>query len=247
MKLKSLIILIAAIIAVSVFAHAEEEQDNSHARVVIYPILFQAPIYGVNIRLPEFDGAGAISRSTDRNLDSAFLAGVSIERDKWFFDFEGEYAGLSAERVSPILKVSTDLFFFKAMGGWRFGKGFAIDGGVKRLAVDLKVELGDNLEAHTKPGLWDPMVGIDWRSFVTKRLQLNAALEGGGFGVGSDVDISGRFDADWELIPHVVFNFGYSFLYFKATVDNVTVGPNQRELTMKQTLHGPRVGIGIRF
>jgi hypothetical protein len=246
MKLKLLIPTIAVFLAISVLVHADDDQD-SHERVVIYPILFQAPIYGANVKLPSIPGEPGIDRSTDYNLDSAFLAGVTVEQNKWFVEFEGEYAGLSANRETPLLNVDTDLYYVRAMAGWRIGNGFAVDGGFKALSVHFNMDAGNGLEAHPKRTLWDPMVGIDWRAFVTKRLELNAALEGGGFGVGTDVDISGRFNADWEFLPHVILDLGYNFFYFRKDLENVTVGSDQRELKMRQTLHGPRVGLGIRF
>lgn len=260
MKFKILALIAAVIVAVAATAAlaAEEEtketatEKTSHNRTVIYPVLFQVPLYGAEVDLPSIpdDGGGegdSISRSTDYSWDSAVLAGISIEREKWLFDFEGEYAGLSAERQSPILKVTTNVYYFNVTGGWKFYQDLAVTGGVKRLAIDVRAELGDGREARTKPGLWDPMIGVDWRHLVTRRLQLNAAFEGGGFGVGTDVDISGSIHADWEFAPHVVLNAGYGFLYFKATVAKVSVGSLEREFITKQTMHGPRVGIGFSF
>lgn len=248
--------VILGLLTTAVQVQAEEsaatDESKPHSRIVIYPVLWQAPIYGANVELPavpDVPGGGGegSSNSTDYSWNSALLAGFTIERDAWFFDFEGEYAGLSADRQNPLLKVNADIYYFKAMGGWRFYNDFAVSGGVKRLGINLHATLGNNLEAHAKPGLWDPMIGIDWRRFVSHKIHLNAAFEGGGFGVGTDVDLSSHIDVDWEFLPHVVLNTGYGFLYFKASVAKVAVGPLERELIMKQTLHGPRVGIGIQF
>lgn len=260
-KFKILIFIVAVIAVFSAAAFAAEEETKetatektSHNRVVLYPVLFQVPLYGAEVDLPSVPGGGggggegdAVSQSTDVSWDSAVLAGISIEREKWLFDFEGEYAGLSAERQRPLLKVNTKIYYFNITGGWKFYRDFAVTGGVKRLAINIHAELADGREARTKPGVWDPMIGVDWRHFVTKRLQLDAAIEGGGFGVGTDVDVSGGFHADWEFAPHVVLNLGYSFLYFKDTVAKVAIGSFEREFVTKQTMHGPRVGLGISF
>lgn len=256
MKLKLLLVLILLFASFVFRAQAAEEETQqtdtekaSETRIVVYPILFQAPLYGAKVNLPEIPDIGepAFSRTTDYSLDSAFLAGITVEKDNWFFEFEGEYAGLSAKRETPFLTVDADVVYFNVMGGWKFYKDIAVTGGIKRLAVDIHANLGDLREAQTKPGLWDPMIGIDWRRFVTPKLHLNAFLEGGGFGVGSDVDISGAVDADWEVFPHFVLNAGYGFLYFKTTVEHVTVRSIDREFKINQTLHGPRIGLGISF
>jgi hypothetical protein len=133
------------------------------------------------------------------------------------------------------------------MGGYKVYKDLSVTGGFKHLSLDIEAELGNGLKASTAPGLWDPMIGVDWRRMVTDDLQLNVAFEGGGFGVGTDVDLSGHMDVDWEVFPHFVLNAGYGFFYFKATVARVAVGGLQREFVTEQTLHGPRIGLGFVF
>src|SRR5262249_20178046 len=160
---------------------------------------------------PGGGGGSVFDGSTDTSWDSAILAGVSIQREKWLFLFEGQYAGLSADRQNPLLTVKSDIYFFNVTGGWKFRDDLALTGGVKRMAIKIKANLGNGLEANTKPGVWDPMIGIDWRKFVTRKLELNGAVEGGGFGVGTDIDLSGGFVANYELFPHFILDMGYTF------------------------------------
>ena len=76
---------------------------------------------------------------------------------------------------------------------------------------------------------------------------LDGNFQGGGFGVGTDVDLSAEFHARWRVVKHVELRAGYSLLYFKLTVADVSIGSFQRTLVAKQSLHGPEVGLGIVF
>ena len=70
---------------------------------------------------------------------------------------------------------------------------------------------------------------------------MHVSGEGGGFGAGADIDLSAGARADWR-IHHVGVTFGYNVLYLKVSD---TVG--QHTLTVKQTLQGPVLGIGLYF
>ena len=73
-------------------------------------------------------------------------------------------------------------------------------------------------------------------------MTLHAAGEGGGFGAGADVDLSGSVRADIRLTKHFGGTFGYSVLYLKLS-DTVL----QRTFEVKQTLQGPVLGVGLYF
>jgi hypothetical protein len=89
---------------------------------------------------------------------------------------------------------------------------------------------------------------VEWQAgHASDRLIFNADFLGGGFGVGTDVELSGDVRLRWRPIRHFEIRTGYSFVHFKETVANVTVGSLQREFVIKQTLHGPEIGVGIVF
>ena len=92
-----------------------------------------------------------------------------------------------------------------------------------------------------KPGVWDPLLGLAWH-YVGEKLEVHAITESGGFGVGTDVELSAGLRLDWKPFRHFGLTGGYNFLYFKLS-DTVS----NREFVVKQTLHGPALGIGIYF
>ncbi len=53
---------------------------------------------------------------------------------------------------------------------------------------------------------------------------IDANVQGGGFGVGTDVDISSELNARWRVFRHVELRAGYSLIHFKMTVADVSIG-----------------------
>src|SRR5262249_10339507 len=116
-------------------------QTKRSIKVTVYPILVQAPIFGASINLPNLpslpDGRGggggegnAQSGSTDSSLNGAYLGGVSVEANRWFIEFEGTWASLSASHEAPRVAVDTDVRFGRARGGVRLFDGVSATVGV---------------------------------------------------------------------------------------------------------------------
>jgi hypothetical protein len=141
---------------------------------------------------------------------------------------------------APRVALHSDVIY-EAYAGPRFGD-VAIVGGVRRLAIKLKAEIGQRPAFERKPGVWDPLVGADYRRALGRKWNLQATVLGGGFGVGTDVDLSGRVKADWTFVQHVGLSLGYQVLYFKLSDDVL-----RQRFSTSQTLHGPVAGIGIYF
>ena len=166
-----------------------------------------------------------------------------IEKGNWFVDAEGLWAGLSAERtVAPTLKVDLDILYGHGSVGRRIYKNVFLTGGVRRLALHYDIQLAEFPEFARKPGLWDPLVGLAWKHEAGRKWNLSASVDGGGFGVGSDVDVAGTVQADWKFARHFGTAFGYRALHLK--VSNTLAN---RTFTASQTIHGPILGFGIYF
>src|SRR4029077_5016095 len=134
---------------------------------------------------------------------------------------------------APRVALHSDVIYGEAYAGPRFGD-VAIVGGVRRLAVKLKAEIAQRPAFERKPGVWDPLVGADYRRALGRKWNLQATVLGGGFGVGTDVDLSGRVKADWTFVQHVGLSLGYQVLYFKLSDDVL-----RQRFSTSQTLHGP--------
>jgi hypothetical protein len=225
------------------------EKPSGGTKVSIYPILLWVPSFSTTTNVPPFpDSPGGPDQpggggSTDASFDGAALFGFSIEKARWRLDTDGIWAALGSERETPLLSVDLDVIYGHVSSGVEVYKNLYVTGGVRRISLKYDIELGTRPQHFIrKPGLWDPLVGVAWHGDVGPRIVLHASVEGGGFGVGADADVSGAARADLKLTKHFGFTVGYSVLYLKLSD---TVG--QRTLDVKQTLHGPVLGLGLYF
>jgi len=225
-------------------------------KITIYPLLVHAPIFGATLHLPDAGGGGEggdQTATTDWSFNAAYMAGVSFEGPRWFAEGNGLWAALSASRATPVGSLDANTYFFTTRGGVRVFGRFSATAGVRYISVKLDATLTEAVNPHdtisggTKPTVWDPLIGLDWRGPASGRWTFDAAFQGGGFGVGTDVDLQGDFYADRHFGDHFDLRLGYTWVYYKLTVDNAQIGSLDRTLVSKQTLHGPAIGFGIVF
>jgi hypothetical protein len=166
----------------------------------------------------------------------------SVVSPKWVFQFELLWAGLSSEAQRPHATATADIVFGGVYGGRQVGHGLAVMGGVRRVAANLGLEIDTLGRFERKPGVWDPLVGIAWRRELSRKWIVSLDVMGGGFGVGADVDASLHARLNWDPFTHMRVTFGYGMLYL-----DLSHGVGNKTLSTQQTLHGPEVGIGIKF
>lgn len=213
--------------------------------VAIYPVIGWIPLFGASLDLPsvpEIPGDGGASVTIDSSWDSAYLAGAAVQTRRFMAEGEFLWAGLSGSLDAPRVSLESDIIYGEAIAGPRVTRDLAIVGGVRRLALKVVANVGDRPTFERKPGVWDPLVGVDYRKPVGRRWNLQSTVLGGGFGVGTDVDVSARFKADWNPVRHVGVTLGYQVLYFKLSQTVL-----QRTFTISETLHGPVAGVGVYF
>jgi hypothetical protein len=213
--------------------------------VAIYPVFGWVPFgIGIDVELPPVEGGGGptTGKIVDGRFDGAYLGGMSAAKGRFRIDADGLWAAVGGDRVdNPVLRVDVDAIYGHGSIGFELGSDFYVTGGVRRLALKYDVELAGR-QFERKPGIWDPLVGVAWHHKVGPKLDLHAAFEGGGFGVGADTDIGTNFRIDWKPVTHFGLTVGYNTLYlkFSDTVANKT-------FTVTQSLHGPVFGIGLYF
>ena len=216
-------------------------------KIAVYPVLAWVPTsIDIDVNVPPVSGGGGTGpefggKILDGRLDGAFFGGMSAAKGNWRIDAGGLWAGEGGDRAErPVLRVDVDAVYVHATEGRRIASDFYATAGIRRMATKYDIELNGR-EFSREPGLWDPLVGIGWHK-VGDKLEWHATFDGGGFGVGSDVDLSTSVRFDWKPITHFGITAGYQLLYFKLS-DTVA----DRTFTAKQTLHGPVVGIGFYF
>jgi hypothetical protein len=230
----------------------QAQQTAQKPQITIYPVLAQIPIFGAVITVPDVPGNPGGSGTTDKSLNGAYMFGVIVETRHWLVDVNNLWAAVSAGRAQPLTNVDTDSRFFNGTVGLRVGGGIFAVGGIKRVGINLDVSVTGRVQQNTlngkaNPVLWDPMGGVEYRGRLTPRTTCDLAFKVGGFGIGTDYDLTTEGAVDWTIWRFVVLRAGYSFVRYKLTVTNADVNALQRTIVSKQTLHGPEIGLGIRF
>jgi hypothetical protein len=214
--------------------------------VAVYPVLGWLPLgININVDVPPFDGGGGTGGDRDiidGRFDGAFLGGFTAQKNRFRVEGDFVWAAVGGDRLeTPIFSVDADVIYAHGNVGFGLTPELFVTGGVRRFAIKYTIDLANQPQFERKPGLWDPLIGVGWHK-IGEKLDWHASVEGGGFGVGADVDFSAGFRLDWKPITHFGLTGGYNVLYFKAS-DTVA----SREFTFKQTLHGPVLGIGLYF
>lgn len=230
-------------------------KDPSDWDVRIYPIYAWLPIFGANVTLPDYPelpsvpGAGAgnyPAGSTSGSLNGAFMGGFRVQKSKWAAGASFLWAGLSGDRTTPKVHVGMDVIYAQAFAGREILPSLYLEGGVRRMALNINAKVGELPEVNRKPGIWDPLVGVTYDKRLGKKWNLTAHVDGGGFGVGSDLSIGAEVHADWRFAKHFGLAMGFGTLHFKIT-DTVSAVNQQKTLIVDQTMYGPIFGFGIYF
>ena len=225
-------------------------------KVEIAPIYLWAPYNISTITLPRFPelppppGGGDDGRpsgQTDAGLNGAAMAAFRVEKSRWMLRGNLVWAGLSATREQPNAEVSGNLVYGEALTGFRLVRGLWVEGGVRRLAVDVSAKVLDYPEVSRKPGAWDPVVGLTYRAPLGRHVLLSLHGDAGGFGVGTELDSAAHVTLDWRIVEHFGLTLGYGLLYFRLEDTVLDSTRLEKTLNLGTTLHGPIVGFKLLF
>lgn len=237
--------LSVALLSLAMSGGVAGAQPTDEWRVAVYPVLGWVPFgIGIDVEVPPGDdaGEGGAGEIIDGRFDGAFLGGISVSKGRFRVDADVVWAAVGGDRLElPRLTVDADLIYGHGMVGVMVVPDWYVSAGVRRMALKYDIRFGDRPTFERDPGVWDPLIGVGWHRNGDK-VDWHATFEGGGFGVGSDVDLGATLRLDWRPLSHFGLTAGYNFLYFKVT-DSV----RERAFTVKQTLHGPLLGIGVYF
>ena len=212
--------------------------------VTVYPVFAWLPVdIGLNVDVSGGDGGGGISGEIlDSRFDGAYFGGLSAGNGPWRLEGYGLWAAFGGDRPDlPFLEVDVDVVYGDVRVGRRVAPDFYVTGGVRRVALKYDVTIGTLPRLSREPGVWDPIVGVGWHR-VGEKIEWHASFDGGGFGVGSDVDLAAGVHVDWKPLRHFGLAAGYNFLYLKVTDENA-----RQTVVIKPTVHGPVAGIGLYF
>jgi hypothetical protein len=231
------------------------KKDPKDWNVELYPVFAWLPVMGASAVLPQFpdlpnlpplpdlpNGPAGPSAKATSGLSGAAFFKARIEKSKWAVDMDVLWAGLKAETTIPKVSIKSKIIYGQAMAGREILPDLWLEGGFRKMALNFGVTALTYPEQVRKPSITDPLIGLSYRHPMGKKFRLDLHADGGGFGVGADVDIAATARVDWRIAKHFGLGLGWGLLHFKI-VDTVA----QRTLTLNQTLNGPILGIGFFF
>lgn len=215
-----------------------------------------APLYLWAIAIDGDMGVGGRTSSVDVNFDDIWdnLEGVftlrfnGMYKNKFGFIFDYNYLDLGTERASDAVNFSVG---FKSQivnlaGTYRFLDGpHVLDavGGIRYTILDAEIDLrnvGTKLDGDQD---WvDPIVGLGYTYQFNDQWSIRLYGDVGGFGVSSDFTWQALGLIDFQPWKHVAIVAGY-----RGIGTEYETGSGTDEFTYDATVHGPVVGIDIRW
>ena len=221
--------------------------------VEIAPIYVWAPISINSLKLPEFPGlpsppgGGRPSAETGSSLNGAAMAAFRVEKDWWVLRGNFVWAGLTGEVERPYARVSGNVILGELQTGIEVVKHLYIEGGVRRLALDIEAEVLEYPKVSRKPGVWIPIRGADVpcpageplaADGPRRRWRVRRGIRGGP-GDESHTRLAGHT----PLRPGV----RYGLLYFRVKDSLIEGATVDDTLELGTTLHGPILGFKLLF
>jgi hypothetical protein len=228
------------------------DKDPSDWNVAIYPIYAWVPVFGAHTSFPDAGGGsnggpGILDGSVSGSFSGAFFSAVDITKSHVVAHTEFMYASVSGDNSHPTVHIGMKAVYGSLMGGFQADNGLSLEGGFRRLALDINAAVNDRPGVSAKPGIWDPLIGVSWTHQLGRQWMLKAHVDGGGFGVGSDVDVGASVRADWRFARHFGVTLGAEGLHLQLSSNILEQTSRSRTLKFRQTLYGPMFGFGIYF
>ena len=183
------------------------------------------------------------------NLEGVFTVRFNgLYRKKYGFVFDYNYLDLGTEKVTDLVNVDVG---FKSQiinlaGSYRFLNGDnTLDGvaGIRYTKLEAGINLNNVGERLDGDQDWiDPVVGLRYNYAFTDKWSLQLYGDIGGFGVSSDFTWQGLALIDFQPWKNVAFVAGY-----RGIGTDYETGSGADQFTFDATVHGPLIGVDIRW
>jgi hypothetical protein len=240
---------------------ATAKDDEGKLKVAIYPIFGWVPFFSSSVAVPNFPSSGGggigggnlignLAGNTNISLNGAAVFAADVSWKKWLLESEGMFGSVSGDRTSPHLDVNTSVDYGDFFVGRELGHGLTALAGFRRMGVDVGATFLTLPTVSFDPQVWDPLIGIEWRHTLSRKLFAQVRLDGGGFGVGSDMDIDAQARLEWRFAKHFGTVIGYQALQTRhsGTISETLLSTTYiRPWSYHQTYQGPIIGFGVYF
>ena len=217
------------------------------------------------------DVGGQSIRQSFNDLASLTNAGFQIigiiNYKKFSFSFDGTFAELGSDLTQgPFiadLTVNQKIFGFKGayvvhenfqfaednvIRGWNLRVNLGAKYWLNDIDVDYQIVIGgiviDDDSLSEKQEWWDLMIGINPRFVISKKFDLSADLNIGGFGIGNSSDFALDFTYlnSFKVSRTIAIHAGFRTFKYKQTEES-----GDERLETKVSVLGPMLGVSFRL
>lgn len=251
-------------------AKAENEQKSKWEFIMV-PYLWMTGIDGdVTVKGREADVDVSFDEILD-DLDIALLSNFIAKKGRWEFFVQPNYMKLSSEgdfdrRALTIdADVDTEMLILEfgtvyKLGTWgdRFPVSLDILGGGRYWHFDNEIDLDIDIslpsidkdiqrdkDVDAEKDLIDPFIGLRVGTAITKKVRLDVRGDIGGFDISSETS-----DLSWQAIGLIEYDLSKRIILgagYRALDIRYETGSGNDKEGMDVTIHGPVLGVGIRF
>jgi hypothetical protein len=243
-------LVLAALLAPSL-ALAQDWSEGWSGRATLYGWLTAAEL-DTSLPLP---GGGSLDSSVSAGLDDildaldfAAFANVEARRGRLLLLGDVMYTKLSTDGDGPLgASVKTGMETFVGLGavGWRVWSDdrASVDafGGARLVSAEVDLSRRGALasqNASSSETFVDPVIGVRVGYQATDRIELRAAADIGGFGVGSDFSWEAFTGGSYAFTERVRGELGFRYLSIDYENDGA-------EIDLQ--LYGPTIGLSVVF
>jgi hypothetical protein len=258
MRARLAVMLAAGLLVAATASIARAEDDDPTAwHVTITPYAWAPGLYGdVTVRGRDAE-LGASFRDTLENTDTlvGFQGHLEVARGRWGVYGDILYVKTKVEDAGTTgLDVTNRMWLIEFGAQYRLldtttdrVPGFTLDvyGGGRYTFLELDLDPRDGPSLTQSKDWVDPIVGGRLGVHFSEHVFLLFAGDVGGFGVGSDFawSIMGLFGYTWQAA-----GLEWAVLAgYKALAQDYTTGSGTRRFRWDTTMHGPILGLSIRF
>lgn len=261
-----MILMVSLLLLISIPSFAEDVKDTKSENgkdnkweFIIIPYLWVMGIDGdVTVKGRDADVDVGFDDIVDE-LDLAAIGHFIAKRGRWEFFVQPNYMKLSPEgEVGRIdVDVETEILLlefgaFYRLGTWgeRLPVSLDILGGGRYWHVDNEIDIsfpvpGLERDVNSEKDLIDPFVGLRAGTSITKKLRFSARGDIGGFDISDDTS-----DLSWQAVGLFEYDISQRIIAgagYRALDIDYERGSGDDKNGLDVTIHGPVLGVGIRF
>jgi hypothetical protein len=219
--------------------------EKSGWAVDVYPLLAYIPLAGIDVTLPPSEPCTgcppSVPADSESGLSGAWFASFRVEKGRFALAGDFNYAGLSAERTTPLFNAGVDLIAGAATVGFQIAEGLYVEGGARYYELDVTAKILSFPEVSWKPSTFQPLIGMTYRPQVGRHFRVYTHLDYTGSG-GDASTVNANARLEWRPIRHLALTGGYGFSTLRINGEIAN-----KPISLKYTLYGPILGFGIPF